>query len=81
MPEDKRRLRYGIVGKNWAEGWFLLALLAGLFFGVQGLIGVITAYMALRAIGSKLPAALAAVAALGIGVLTFVVCWLAFGHR
>lgn len=70
MPKQKRRLRYWIVGEYWPEGWFLLSLMAGLFFGIPGLIGAVTSYLGLRAIGSKLPAPLSVAAALAIGILT-----------
>lgn len=81
MPEEKRRLRYWVVGKHWAEGWFLLALLAGLFFGVPGLIGAIASYLGLRAVGSKLRASLAVSVAIGVGWLAFAVANLVFGSQ
>lgn len=81
MPEEKRRLRYWIVGEHWPEGWFLLSLLAGLFFGVPGLVGAVTSYLGLRAVGSKLPAPLALAAALVIGMLTFIASAALFGSH
>lgn len=69
MTEEKRRLRYWVVGENWPEGWFLLSLLAGVFWGVPGLIGAATSYLVLRAVGAKLPRPIAAAAALAIATL------------
>lgn len=71
MTEPKRPLRYWIIGEHWPEGWFLLSLMAGLFFGIPGLIGAVTSYLGLRAGASKLPAPLAVVAALVIGILAY----------
>lgn len=69
MTEEKRRLRYWVVGESWAEGWFLLSLLAALFWGVPGLIGAVTSYLGLRAVGSKLPRLLALVVALALAII------------
>jgi hypothetical protein len=70
MAEQKRRLRYWVVGESWREGWFLLSLFAGLFWGAPGLIGAVTSYAGLRAVGSKLPRPLAVAAALAVAIAT-----------
>lgn len=69
MTEEKRRLRYWLIGENWADGWFLLSLFAGVFWGVPGLIGAVTFYLVLRAVGSKLPRPISVAAALAIATL------------
>ena len=74
MTEEKRRLRYWLVGETWSDGWFLLLLLAGIFWGLPGLIGAVTSYLALRAVGSKLPRSIAAAAALAIATLVGITC-------
>ncbi len=81
MPEEKPRLRYWIVGENWPEGWFLLSLLAGLLLGVPGLIGALTSYIGLRAVGFRLPRLLAAVAALALGILAIFASETLLGRR
>ena len=74
MPHmQNKRLRYWIVGVHWSDGWFLLSLLAGLFFGIAGLFSAVTAYLSLRALGAKARPALAAAAALVVGTVTFTV--------
>lgn len=50
----------------------MLSLLAGLFFGIPGLVGAVTSYIGLRAVGPKLPRAVAAAVALALGVLTII---------
>lgn len=70
MTEEKQRLRYWVLGENWPEGWFLLSLLAGLFWGLPGLIGAVTSYVGLRAVGSTLPRLLAVVAALALAIVS-----------
>lgn len=69
MIEEKRRLRYWVLGENWEEGWFLPSLLVGLFWGVPGLVGAVSFYFGLRAVGSRLPRALAVIAALAVAIL------------
>lgn len=69
MTEEKRHLRYWVVGENWPDGWFLLSLLALVFWSLPGLVGAVTSYWVLRAIGSKLPRLIAAAAALAIATL------------
>ena len=81
MPEEKRRLRYWIVGENWQEGWFFLSLLAGLFLGVSGLAGAVASYIGLRAVGSRVPRPLAATGALALGILTFIATETLLGRR
>lgn len=72
MTEERRRLRYWVVGENWKEGWFLLALVAGLFWGVPGLVGAMTSYVGLRAVGLKLPRLLAVVVALAVAIVSVI---------
>lgn len=81
MPEETRRLKFWIVGEHWPEGWFLLSLLAALFFGVPGLVGAVMSYLGLRVAVSKLPAPLAFAAALAIGVLAFIASSTVLGAR
>lgn len=69
MAAQRRRLRYWIVGENWPEGWFLLSLFAGLFFGLSGLIGAVTSYAANRALAARLPPTVVAAVGLALGLL------------
>lgn len=70
MVDEKRPLRYWIIGENWSEGWFFLSLLAGILLGVPGVIGCVVSYFGLRAVGSTLPRPLAAAAAIAVGIMT-----------